>query len=339
MHDIRFEGLETTDRRLRELADDLGYVSLAEVTGRHSCEALGRADFTVTDLAPYLGEADPSELDGLGELGELREIGDLSDPGNEDLARAASRWVRQVAAANMAGRAQAKFKVSLWRPKGDALLHSARFLARNPLHLDGDEGEDFPLIPAPSPTVSAPMPGVMVSPEERVWAALGEGYTRLIALAQGTYSHIAGLQNTAIVSLNGQNQRLQRVVEELSGDLIQIKIGAYEVESGRRTDDGEAKVREELGRQFISELGTLGRVVASAKLGLSPELVELFETVNASPELLDALRSPDVRRLLKDEKTRKELAELLKMAAAAGDPPAAANTPPPPQEEEFSKAA
>lgn len=139
--------------------------------------------------------------------------------------------------------------------------------------------------------------------------------------------------------LNGQNQRLQRLVEELSGDLIQVKIGAYEVESGRRTDDGEAKVREELGRQFISELGTLGRVVASAKLGLSPELVDLFETVNASPELLDALRSPDVRRLLKDEKTRKELAELLKMAAASTAEAPPANNPTPPVEEQLPKAA
>ena len=335
MQDITFEGLETTDRRLRELADDLGYVSLAEVTGRHSCEALGRADFSATDLAPYLAEMDPTEL------GELAEVADLDDPSNEDLARAASRWVRQVAAANMAGRATAKFKVCLWRPKGDALLHSARFVARNPVHMDGDEGEDYPLVAPPAPTIAAPapQPAMIIGPEERVWSALGDGYTRLIALAQGTYSHIAGLQNTAIVVLNGQNQRLQKLVEELSGDLIPLQIGAYEVETGRRTDDGEAKVREELGRQFISELGTLGRVVASAKLGLSPELVELFETVNASPELLDALRSPDVRRLLKDEKTRKELAELLKMAAAAPTETPPANNPSPSQEEELPKAA
>ena len=208
MQDITFEGLETTDRRLRELADDLGYVSLTEVTGRHSCEALGRADFSATDLAPYLAEMDPNEL------GELAEVADLDDPSNEDLARAASRWVRQVAAANMAGRATAKFKVCLWRPKGDALLHSARFLARNPVHMDGDEGDDFPLVAPPAPTIAAPapQPAMIVGPEERVWSALGDGYTRLIALAQGTYSHIASLQNTAIVVLNGQNQRLQKLV-------------------------------------------------------------------------------------------------------------------------------
>ena len=79
----------------------------------------------------------------------------------------------------MAGRATAKFKARLWRRKGDALLHSARFLARNPLHMDGDEGDDFPLVAAPVPTTAAPapQPAMMVGPEERVWSALGDGYT------------------------------------------------------------------------------------------------------------------------------------------------------------------
>ena len=73
-------------------------------------------------------------------------------------------------------------------------------------------------------------------------------------------------------------------------------------------------------------------------------MVELFETVNASPELSETLRSPEVRKLLRDEKTRKELAELLKMAAATpeGRTPAEAppaNDPTPPAEEELRKAA
>lgn len=46
----------------------------------------------------------------------------------------------------MAGRATAKFRVCLWRPKGDALLHSARFVARNPVHLDADEARTSPLV-------------------------------------------------------------------------------------------------------------------------------------------------------------------------------------------------
>ena len=97
--------------------------------------------------------------------------------------------------------------------------------------MDRDEGEVHPLVAPPDPGIAGPVPrpAMIVGPEERVWSASGDGYTRLIALAQGTYSHIAGLQNTATVVLNGQNQRPQRLVEELSGDLIQVKIGAHEV--------------------------------------------------------------------------------------------------------------
>ena len=68
-------------------------------------------------------------------------------------------------------------------------------------------------------------------------------------------------------------------------------------------------------------------------------MVELFETVNASPELSETLRSPEVRKLLRDEKTRKELAELLKMAAATPAEAPPANDPTPPAEEELRKAA
>ena len=89
-----------------------------------------------------------------------------------------------------------------------------------------------------------------------------------------------------------------------------------------RGDDGAGRVREELGKQFIAELGGLGRVLATAKFGMAPEMIELAEIVNASPELLEAMKNPAVKKILRDEKTRKELAALLVMAAQAGDAPA-----------------
>jgi hypothetical protein len=68
-------------------------------------------------------------------------------------------------------------------------------------------------------------------------------------------------------------------------------------------------------------------VLATAKFGLAPEMIELAEIVNASPELLEAMKNPAVKKILRDEKTRKvhpdrELAALLVMAAQAGDAPA-----------------
>ena len=63
--------------------------------------------------------------------------------------------------------------------------------------------------------------------------------------------------------------------------------------------------------------------MAAAKFGMAPELMELADIVSASPELAEALKAPEVRKLLKDEKTRKELAALLMMAAKSATPPAA----------------
>ena len=65
------------------------------------------------------------------------------------------------------------------------------------------------------------------------------------------------------------------------------------------------------------------RVLATVSFGLAPEMI----IVNASPKLLEALNNPAVKKILRDEKTRKvhpdrELTALLVMAAQAGDAPA-----------------
>ena len=68
-------------------------------------------------------------------------------------------------------------------------------------------------------------------------------------------------------------------------------------------------------------------MLATAKFGMAPEMIELAENVSASPELLEAMKNPAVKKRLRDEKTRevhpdRELAALLVMAAQAGEAPA-----------------
>lgn len=91
-------------------------------------------------------------------------------------------------------------------------------------------------------------------------------------------------------------------------------------------------MREELGKTFLSELGTLGRVLLTSRAGLAPELAELGDLVASSPELAEALRDPDVRAMLQDEGTRKELAQLLRLASrrssGEGSPPGDGGSPP-----------
>ncbi|MDP2305053.1 MAG: hypothetical protein Q8P18_03410 [Pseudomonadota bacterium] len=230
----------------------------------------------------------------------------------------------------MPGRAECRFRVFVWRPKGEQILFSARFGCMDPT-FDPD-APVAPSVPASTalPTSSFPAPTVTASPahpsldslpEAKVWGALGGGYTHLIELLQKSYAHLATLQNTTISNQNTQILRLQRVLEELMGEVVKMRVGVAEADTTRREDADASRMREELGKQFISELGTFGRVFASAKFGMAPELMELAEIVNASPELLDAMKNPEVRKMLRDEKTRKELAELLMMAARSAAPP------------------
>ncbi len=63
------------------------------------------------------------------------------------------------------------------------------------------------------------------------------------------------------------------------------------------------------------------RTFALRRLGASPESIPLANLLQASPELGDALRDPDVLALLQDRDARLELAQLLRIAAAAPNRP------------------
>ena len=63
---------------------------------------------------------------------------------------------------------------------------------------------------------------------------------------------------------------------------------------------------------------------------MSPELMELAELVSSTPELMETMKRPEVRALLRDEKNRKELAQMLALAAGvpANSMPADQSTAP-----------
>ena len=300
--EIIFENLDQIEASVQRLRDELGYITLSEVKSRLRADTVGRVDFTAVSLASFLIDDD---ADGVPTFPDMDAITD------EDLARAVGRWLRQHVHDNLIGRSEAKFKVSLWSPKGDTHLCSGRFIARRAERpMDSPAGTFASGLPSPFPANG------VLPPDAAVWQALGGSYVNFVTMMQSGYAHLFGLQNSAIVVLNGDNQRLRKTLESAYGDLAKLRIGTFEAETEQRRDQASAKVREELSRQFISELGSLGRVIASAKLGLPAELAELIELVNATPELAEAIRDPEVRKVLRDEKTRKELAALLKIAAA-----------------------
>lgn len=368
MSELIVTGLDVTDRCFHDFRDDIGYLAVSEVTDRNRSIAGARVDFSAVALSPWLRrESTDEDEEPDDDEGDEREDGDeepadLGSALDGDvvdtamLAIAARRWVRETAAALMGGRPYVKFKIGLWTPRGQTLLHSSRFEVRNPgaRRKEADEDADVEAerkvaakLPDLTPTVATPpqRPGPF-PPEERVWQSLGDGYANLIALSQSTYSHIAKLHGAEIASLTEQNKRLLGTVESLSSDLRNVHVGTAEQEREQVREAGETRVREALMGQFIQELGSLGRVLAASKTGIPPELTDVVGALSSSPELMEALKLPQVRALFNDERTLKELAQLLRIAAsnqqaapAAAAPPPAAPPPSGPGDEGDSNAA
>lgn len=330
MTTLAYDALAPLEKRIRQVRKDIGYITLSEVVDRVKYESLGRIDFTDTDLAPYMLDAEVEEFE---EAGQLPDLGDA--PSDDDAsmrhAEAGCRWIREMVANNMHGQEEGKFRLFVWRPKGEQILFTARFGCTDTGYVSPAPTKELAVLETKAellPNLAMTAERVLARdavPEGRVWGALGAGHAQLIELSQKTYGHLATLQNITINNQNTQILRMSRVIEEMAAERVKIAVGAVHADDNRRVEGEESRVREELGKQFISEIGTFGRVIASAKFGMSPELVELAEMVNASPELMDAMKQPEVRKMLRDEKTRKELAAMLVMAAGATGP---ANSPP-----------
>ena len=349
MSELIITGLDITDTCLHDFREDIGYLAISEVTDRNRSVTGARVDFSGVALSPWLkrdttDEDEPEEDDDEREEGDDDEPAGLGGALDRDvvdtamLAIAARRWIRETTASLMAGRPHVKFKIGLWTPRGQTLLHSSRFEAKNPNagRKEADEEADVEAerkvaakLRDLTPTVVAPplRPGPF-PPEERIWQSLGDGYANLIALSQSTYSHIAKLHGAEIVSLSDQNKRLLGTVESLSADLRHVHVGTAEQEREQVRDAGDARVREALVTQFIQELGSLGRAVAASKTGIPAELSDVVGALGASPDLMEALKLPEVRALLNDEATLKELAQLLRNVAAANKAATAAPKPP-----------
>lgn len=152
-------------------------------------------------------------------------------------------------------------------------------------------------------------------PESRVWRALGLATEDLLRRAGAAYGDIIELQSRTVLHQAGQLDRSQALVEQLASRLLDARQVSQREETEQKVDERQLRIREELGKTFLSELGSLGRALASSKLGMAPELLELGDLLSTSPELAEALRDPGVRALLKDDKTRKELAQLLMLAS------------------------
>ena len=330
MKTLCYDALEPLEKRIRQVRKDIGYVSLSETLDRKTYENLGRVDFNETSLAPYMLDVEMPEFEEAGELPDLAAEQEDEDP-TLRLAEAACRWVREMVANNMHGREEGQFRLFVWRPKGDQAIFTARFGCTDTGYVEPLVPRELVVVPT-DPKLAANVemtPERILAreavPEGRVWGALGAGHAQLIELTQKTYGHLATLQNLTINNQNTQILRMSKVIEEMAGERVKLIAGVAEDVQTRRTEGEESRVREELGKHFISEIGTFGRVIAQAKFGMSPELIELAELVSSTPELMETMKRPAVRALLREEKNRKELAQMLALAAGVAPSTSAAD--------------
>ena len=324
---LEFDGLDRLDVAILKLRDDIGYVSVEEVLTRNKTEMVGRAEFSITELAAFIEPKEDGEGDEDADDGGPPSFGDLSapltGPTSEDLAVAMTRFVRHTIAANMTGCPRRVFKVSVWRPKGGGQYRSGRVVCTDPdFDEDQDLGFDEPASPAaiaavptqppaPAATVVAQPVHLDFLPEARPWRALSDGYTNLIGLLQTSYNHLANLQTATIDGQNKQNVRLHRVMEALVTELTNLRLGLTEQADERREGDQKVKLHAELGKQFFEQLGSVGRAYVSTKSSLPPELAPAAEAIMASPELVAALTSPEGIAMLQNSEVRKHLAAVL----------------------------
>ena len=326
MQNLEFAGLEKLDPVILKLRDDIGYVSVEEVLTRNKTEIVGRAEFSITELAPFLaakGDDEPdADDDNEPSFGDLSAP--LTGPTSEDLAIAMTRFVRHTIAANMSGCPRRIFKVSIWRPKGGGQYRSGRVVCTDP-EFDADEGLGFddpppPATaiaavpaqpPAPAATVVVPPVHVEFLPEARPWRALSDAYTNLIGLLQTSYNHLANLHTATIDGQNKQNIRLHRVMEALVTELTNLRLGLTERDDEKRGQERDAKLHADLIGQFLEQVGSVGRAYVGVKGGLPAQLAPAAEAIMATPELVEALTSPEGIALLRNPEVRKHLATVL----------------------------
>lgn len=100
----------------------------------------------------------------------------------------------------------------------------------------------------------------------------------------------------------------------------QAKAELVTLSAQQRAAEEEKTFKSDLARDALGQLGGLANAIMMRQAGLppiDPELSEVLASLQSSPELMDALKQPNVRAQLKDPHNLRTLAELLKATGEA----------------------
>lgn len=322
-----FEGLESIERRLIRRASEIGHIVIQDRTNPRKDDTLGRFDFTAecalayTDLIDPDGEEEPeSQADEADD--DASEDGEAAQPKPEsalakaaketpaeEIARAACRWIRDIASRNTVGDKYTRFRVKVWGPKANRMVDSGQFVCRNhEVDLDIPEPAD-PHLEIPTPTFDQ----AATSGAARGIKALGDYYAQWGQIVLGSVGQLQGVNNAMMARLHKQLQESRDQVEQLVAAILEYRYQETVSEGHRIHEEREGDARNLLAQQFINQFGEAARVFIAAR-NVAPEMAEALTVVGGSPELMAALADPDVKALMQNPGNLKMVAAILKQA-------------------------
>ncbi len=337
-----FEGLEHAERRIMQLADEIGYLILLDRTDYDNEDKLGRLDLTEDATEPWREEAptvDASAWSGLRGVadGSRDDDDEPADPYEDEeeaedesgdepeqprnpreplpmkvLAEAACRWIREVAVGNTVGEQNRRFRIKVFGPKGHRMLFSTQFVCLNHgVDLDLGPTDRMPKLEIPPPSfeeseAAAAAKGIR---------ALGDYYAQWGHIVLGSVGQLQGVNNAMLGRLHRQLQESRGQVDELVGAILNNRIDQAKIEDERVADERAGDARTALAKEAINQLGSAANAFLTAK-GIDPEMADLLGTLSASPQLMAAMKKPGVQQLMQDPNNLAGLAAMLEQAAA-----------------------
>lgn len=355
-HDkFSFERIEPLEDRIQRLARDAAYIQVWDRTDRKNEQNLGRFDLTESDALPYLTErvkpallpvhdeeepADPFDAyDALEEDDEeppstfTRGAHEPVTP--EQIAKAACRWMRELALSNTVGEEWCRFRVKAFGPKGTKVLHTGTFIVRN---------HEFDLeLPVPSETRDLKIPLPTFDQAAGAGAAkgikaLGDYYAQWGRIVLGSVGQLQGVNNEMMARLHKQLAESRGQVDQLVASILENRVAELELAEEKQANERQDDARHALAREALAQLGDAAKAFLTAR-GINPEMADVLGVLGNSPDLMSALNDPGVRALMQDPNNLTGLAQMLKsagqqaraarQAAAATPPPTSQPTPPP----------
>jgi hypothetical protein len=223
--------------------------------------------------------------------------------------------VRAHAESNLSFEETTRFRLRAYGPKGKQPLVSVCFAVKN-LAWDADEAPSR-MSPAPVPpatTTQAPIRDLpRIETKEGIFApyrALGQYYEQFGQVLANGYGQLQNINTAMITGLYDQIRQSHHHRDTLVTSVVRLRTEQIEKAESRDRQEHSESERNALARQALQQLGEATKAVFVSQ-GISPEHLEVLDSLTASPELMATLRDPRVRQLMRDPNNLRALAGLL----------------------------